>query len=192
MSGLKSVARKQSKTSLDLRQTGEAAAQQMKEKSLSPSTDETKSQGNMSVSSPSEKLSTVSSNTTQDDHLFSNLKTDQQFYLTYHQQSLNHNYYFFKQDLASFVHDTLIKAALSYDPLLYAVVGFSAFHYALSQPDGKITDFLKYYNKSVSLLRKALSSGRKHTDSTIFTILQLATFEVRYLTLKDFSDRANF
>ena len=184
MSGLKAVARKQSRSSLDQGQTGEAAAQQMKEKSLSPSTDENKSQGNMSVSSPSEKLSTVSSNTTQDDHLFSNLKTDQQFYLTYHQQSLNHYYYFFKQDLASFVHDTLIKAALSYGPLLYAIVGFSAFHYALSQPDGKITDFLKYYNKSVSLLRKDLSSGRKHTDSTIFTILQLATFEVCYFDLE--------
>lgn len=50
----------------------------------------------------------------------------------------------------------------------------------MKQPDGQIQDFLGYYNRSVSLLRKSLASGQRHTDATLLTILQLATIEVRY------------
>ena len=71
---------------------------------------------------------------------------------------------------------------MNYEPLLYAVVGFAAFHSTLKKHNGKIQDFLGYYNKSVSLLRKSLSSGQRHTDATMMTILQLAAFEVRFGT----------
>ena len=62
--------------------------------------------------------------------------------------------------------------------LLYAVVGFAAFQLTVTRSDGKIQDFLGYYNTSVSLLRKSLVENQKHTDATMLTILQLATFEV--------------
>ncbi|TAQ84082.1 hypothetical protein B7494_g7590 [Chlorociboria aeruginascens] len=67
-------------------------------------------------------------------------------------------------------------AALGDEALLYAIVGFSAFHHTL-QSDGKITDFLQYYNKSVSLLLRTLKRGDYNPTSTILAILQLATVE---------------
>lgn len=43
---------------------------------------------------------------------------------------------------------------------------------------GRMQDFLGYYDKSVSLLRKSLAGGQIYTDGTFLTTLQLATFEV--------------
>lgn len=48
----------------------------------------------------------------------------------------------------------------------------------MRRPDGKIQDYLGYYNKSVSLLIKSLGMNTR-TDAAMLTILQLATFEVR-------------
>lgn len=109
---------------------------------------------------------------------FSHLARDLQFFLDYHQNYLTHHHYFFKHDSGHFLHTTFLELALKSDPLLYAVVGFAAFHHTLRKQNGKIQDFLHYYNKSVSLLRKSLQSGKKNTDATLLTILQLATFEV--------------
>lgn len=108
----------------------------------------------------------------------SNLPQDQSYYLEYLQTNITHHHYFFRNDANYFLHNILIECALSYEPLLYAVVGFAAFHATLKKSDGKIQDFLGYYNRSVSLLRKSLASGQTHTDATLLTILQLASFEV--------------
>ncbi|KAL9005401.1 MAG: hypothetical protein Q9188_001843 [Gyalolechia gomerana] len=107
----------------------------------------------------------------------SNLPQDQSYYLEYLQTNITHHHYFFRNDANYFLHNILIECALSYEPLLYAVVGFAAFHATLKKNDGKIQDFLGYYNRSVSLLRKSLASGQTHTDATLLTILQLASFE---------------
>lgn len=168
---------KHGKHSLYQKRIGRPLGGQSKGKSLSPSIDESRSQGEASVFS-SGKLSTTPSSTLQDGFSFSRLKSDQQFYLNYHRQFINYGHYFFKHDPSGFLQNELIRAALAYDPLLYALVGFSAFHFALAQGNGKLTDFLGYYNKSMSLLRKELQSSREPTESTIFTILLLATFEV--------------
>ncbi|KAL8815435.1 MAG: hypothetical protein Q9223_005423 [Gallowayella weberi] len=80
-------------------------------------------------------------------------------------------------DANYFLHHILIEQALTYEPLLHAVIGFAAFHATLGNPNGKIQDFLGYYNRSVSLLLKSLTSGQKHTDATLLTILQLAAIE---------------
>ncbi|KAL8731420.1 MAG: hypothetical protein Q9166_003395 [cf. Caloplaca sp. 2 TL-2023] len=90
---------------------------------------------------------------------------------------MTYHHYFFRHDANYFLHHILIEQALSYEPLLHAVTSFAAFQAALGKPDGKIQDFLGYYNRSVSLLRKSLASGQKHTDATLLTILQLATIE---------------
>lgn len=178
LSNLKAATRKQSRTTLNQKRAGTQSEERTKEKSMSPSTEETKSHGESATFSPASKASATSNSTSHDDLLWSRLKSQHQFYLSYHQRSINHCHYFFKHDHERFLSSGLLNFALSYEPLLYAVLGFSAFHYALHQQNGKISEFLSLYNKSMSLLRRDLQNGRKHTDATILTILQLATFEV--------------
>lgn len=144
------------------------------ESSLSPPTDTSSAHG---LDKP-EKSSSVSTVASQEDKPWSHLPKDLQFYLEYHKTQLTYHHYFFKHDANHFLHHILIESALIYDPLLYAVAGFAAFQSTVKRPNGKIQDFLGYYNKSVSLLRKSLRDNQKHTDATMLTILQLATFEV--------------
>ncbi|KAL8869420.1 MAG: hypothetical protein Q9174_004284, partial [Haloplaca sp. 1 TL-2023] len=98
-------------------------------------------------------------------------------YLEYLRNHLSYHHYFFRNDANYFVRHILIEQALSYEPLLQAVVGFAAFHETMRKPNRKIQDFLGFYNSSVSLLRKSLINGEKHTEATLLTILQLATIE---------------
>lgn len=71
-----------------------------------------------------------------------------------------------------------MRLAMEYEPLLYAVVTFAAYHYSVSHPDGKLYTFLKYYDHSVTLLLSSLKSGEVYHDAMLLTVLQLATFEV--------------
>ena len=151
------------------------------ENSLSPSTEASSAQASAWSVKP-EKSSSVSTDISQEDRAWSHLSQDLQFYLEYHTTHLNYHHYFFKHDANHFLHKILVEHALQYDPLLYAVVGFAAFQLTVTRADGKIQDFLGYYNKSVSLLRKSLVENQKHTDATMLTILQLATFEVRWIS----------
>ena len=150
------------------------------ENSLSPSTEASSALASAEWSIKPEKSSSVSTDVSQEDRAWSHLSQDLQFYLEYHTTHLNYHHYFFKHDANHFLHKILVEHALQYDPLLYAVVGFAAFQLTVTRADGKIQDFLGYYNKSVSLLRKSLVENQKHTDATMLTILQLATFEVRW------------
>ena len=84
-----------------------------------------------------------------------------------------------KMDASNFLKTLFLEFALKNEALLYGVVGFSAFHRTLHNPDGKIQDFLQYYNLSVSVLLKSLRKGEERTTGTILAILQLATIEVR-------------
>lgn len=174
------VSRKKSQRTLQ--QVRRASSSTAKEKSLSPSTDDlsaiSKSRSTSTTFNGSGKLSSVSPVESQDLSGFSNLPREMQYYLNYHQQYINYHHYFFKHDASHFVNTTLLELALEYDPLLYAVVGFAAYHMTVRKPNGKVQDFLGYYNRSVQLLLKSLQDDQKHTDATILTILQLAAFEV--------------
>jgi len=110
---------------------------------------------------------------------WSHLPPDLQFYLTYFYENLTYLHYSLKFDSTNFLKTRFIGAALRNEALLYAVVGFSAFQRTLHNPEGKIQDFLQYYNKSVSNLLKSLKKGERHDNGTILAILQLATIEVR-------------
>ena len=112
---------------------------------------------------------------------WSHLPTDLQFYLTYFYENVTQFHYSLKSDPASFLKTLFIDAALRNDALLHAVVGFSAFQCTLHNPNGRIQDFLQYYNKAVSLLLNSLKRGEKHGTGTLLAILQLATIEVRSL-----------
>ncbi|KAJ5052061.1 uncharacterized protein L3040_001821 [Drepanopeziza brunnea f. sp. 'multigermtubi'] len=108
---------------------------------------------------------------------WSHLPLDLQLYLAYFYENITHLHYSLKTDLRDFLQTTFLEAAFRNESLLYAVVGFSAFQRTLHTPDGKIQDFLQYYNKAVSLLLNSLQRGEKHTHGTILAILQLATIE---------------
>lgn len=131
---------------------------------------------------PASSIRTMRSNSTIRSGQFlsakwSHLKPEIQTYLEYHQDNISFYYYFLKMDASDFIHTEMIDLAISYEPLLYAIVGFSAYHHTVKQPNGKLSTFLKYYSQSLSLLRKTLESGRKPTEATILTILTLGTFE---------------
>ncbi|TVY90139.1 Sterol uptake control protein [Lachnellula willkommii] len=108
---------------------------------------------------------------------WSYLPADIQFYLTYFCENINHLHYSLKHDSENFMRTQFLDAALENEALLYAIVGFSAFQRTLHNPQGRIRDFLQYYNKAVSLLLKSLKKGERHSNGTLLAILQLATIE---------------
>jgi hypothetical protein len=104
------------------------------------------------------------------------LPADIRYYLQYASTKLSCHHWGVRIDHQNFFRKTMIEVALRYDPLLYALVGFAAYHCTLEKPDGKLEDFLGYYQKSITLLRQTFR--QKATIATILTILQLATIEV--------------
>ncbi|KIW06043.1 uncharacterized protein PV09_03219 [Verruconis gallopava] len=103
------------------------------------------------------------------------LPEDIRFYLQYASTKMSHHHWGVRLDHQHFFRRTMIELALRYDPLLYAFVGFAAYHCTIEKPDGVLRDFLGYYQKSVTLLRQTFK--QKPTIATILTILQLATIE---------------
>ncbi|PKS09077.1 hypothetical protein jhhlp_003691 [Lomentospora prolificans] len=108
---------------------------------------------------------------------WSHLPADFQYYLNSFCQNITHHHYCLPNDPDRFFYSMLPNIALQDDALLNAVVGFSAYHETLTKPDGKVEDFLKYYNKSVTLLLNSLKRREPQTVATIVTVLQLATIE---------------
>ncbi len=109
---------------------------------------------------------------------WSHLPTDLQFYLAYFVDTITQYHYSLPSMSGAFLGTYFLAAALRNDAFLYALVGFSAFQRTLHNREGKLQDFLQYYNKAVSLLLHSLMKGERHSNSTILAILQLATIEV--------------
>ncbi|KAK7710121.1 hypothetical protein SLS57_008459 [Botryosphaeria dothidea] len=105
------------------------------------------------------------------------LPSDVRYYLDWFRNNITCHHYCLKYDGADFMRTTLLEIAVHNDHLLYAVVGFAAYHHTLARPNGKISDFLTYYNRSVQLLRLSLQRSQRRTPATLLTILQLATIE---------------
>lgn len=104
---------------------------------------------------------------------------DVRFFLWYARQHLSSAHYGFKIERGNFLTDVLMRAALEYEPLLYALVGFASYHYTIRKYHGKITQFTVYYNKSINLLRKSMMKSKNEcTIAILLTSLQLATIEV--------------
>lgn len=101
------------------------------------------------------------------------------FYLGYHRDHLSHRHYAFKSDSSDFLKKTFLQIAINTRPLMYAVVAFSAYHFALSGSDRTLDHFFPAYNMSIESLRSSLAEGHKHVLSNLLTILQLATIGVR-------------
>ncbi|KAI9839307.1 MAG: hypothetical protein M1819_003302 [Sarea resinae] len=146
----------------------------LNDKSPTPSTD-----GSVSLPGSYSTARTPSSNNSDPNapSKWSHLPADLRFYLNFFHKSMSHHHYSFKHDSDQWMRTTFLDIAITHDPLLYAVVGFAAYQHTLRNPNGKIQDFLGYYNKSVSLLRQSLQRNQKHTVATLLTILQLASIE---------------
>ena len=109
---------------------------------------------------------------------WSHLPQELQFYLRYFCDHITHFHYCMIDDHEDFFRTVLVGYAVQNEPLLYAVVGFAAYHHTLKNPNGRIMEFLQYYNRSVTLLLAYLKKQGKHSVATLLTILQLATIEV--------------
>ncbi|KAF2223746.1 hypothetical protein BDZ85DRAFT_273907 [Elsinoe ampelina] len=105
------------------------------------------------------------------------LPKDIRFYIKYHRDNITCDHYALKYDGTDFLKTTFLEIALSYEPLLYAITAFSAYFHTLTLPNGKLSMFLRYYDRSVQTLRESLAKSPRHSPATLLTILQLATFE---------------
>jgi hypothetical protein len=101
-----------------------------------------------------------------------------QFYLSYFYDNITHYHYCAVNDADDFFRSILPGLAIRNEALLFAVVGFSAYHHSLRNPNGRINEFLQYYSRSVTLLLDCLKKKEKYSIGTLLTILQLATIEV--------------
>ncbi|KAH7238275.1 hypothetical protein BKA59DRAFT_514572 [Fusarium tricinctum] len=108
---------------------------------------------------------------------WSHLPPEYQEGLSFFVENLNHFNYCIPLDSDGFFTKILPNLATCHEPLLNAVVGFSAYHITLRNPQGKLQDFLQYYNKSVTQLLGLFKRKEKPNVATLLTILQLATIE---------------
>ncbi|EHA55479.1 hypothetical protein MGG_12339 [Pyricularia oryzae 70-15] len=108
---------------------------------------------------------------------WAHLPQDVRFYLGYFCEHLTNYHYGILTDAHDFFRTILPALALENEALLYALVGFAAYHCTLRNPRGKMHQFLQYYNKSVTILLGFLKRKEDHSPATLLTILQLATIE---------------
>ncbi|KAF5632656.1 transcriptional regulatory moc3 [Fusarium tjaetaba] len=108
---------------------------------------------------------------------WSHLPPEYQQGLSFFVENLNHFNYCIPLDSDGFFTNILPNMATRHEPLLNALVGFSAYHITLRNPQGKLQDFLQYYNKSVTQLLGLFKRREKPNVATLLTILQLATIE---------------
>lgn len=122
---------------------------------------------------------------------WSHLPPDFQHYLDWFTSNITHYHFGLTYDTDDFFKTILPSVALESESLLNAIVGFAAYQVTLQNPNGKLQDFLKYYNRSVVLLLQSLRRREKPTVSTLLTILQLATVEVRSMYHEPIRERAS-
>lgn len=108
---------------------------------------------------------------------WSHLPPDYQHYLSYFVENITSFHYSISHDEENFFGRILPCLAVHHEPLLNAVVGFSAYHLTLRNPNGKLQEFLKYYNRSVTLLLESINTKQMNNVLTLVTILQLLTIE---------------
>lgn len=109
---------------------------------------------------------------------WSDLPLDYQRHLNWFDENMTHYHYGLPLDTDDFFKGILPQAARRSEPLLNALTAFAAYHQTIQNPDGKLSDFLGYYNRSIKLLLEALQTKQKHNVTTLMTILQIAQIEV--------------
>ncbi|KAJ6444519.1 C6 finger domain-containingprotein [Purpureocillium lavendulum] len=108
---------------------------------------------------------------------WSHLPPDFQHHLNYYADNITNYHYSLANDGDEFFSTIMPSLAMSFEPLLYALVGFAAYHATLENPHGQLQDFLGYYNRSVTLLLDCLKRKETNNVPVLVTILQLATID---------------
>ncbi|UNI21720.1 hypothetical protein JDV02_007680 [Purpureocillium takamizusanense] len=108
---------------------------------------------------------------------WSHLPPDFQHHLTYYVDNITNYHYSLANDGDAFFGTIMPSLAINHEPLLYALVGFSAYHATLENPNGQLQDFLGYYNRSVTLLLDCIKRKETNNVPVLVTILQLATMD---------------
>ncbi|KAM3497380.1 hypothetical protein MY10362_009269 [Beauveria mimosiformis] len=111
------------------------------------------------------------------DQNLSNLPNDYQVHLQYLYENVTAHHYSLTNDTDNFFVRGMIIEASKNRLLLNTVVAFSSYLRSTEQPDGKLGDFLLYYNRSITLLLECLKEEQTHNLPTLLSILQLATIE---------------
>ncbi|KGQ10815.1 hypothetical protein BB8028_0002g07500 [Beauveria bassiana] len=111
------------------------------------------------------------------DQNLSNLPNDYKLHLQYLYENVTPHHYSLTNDTDNFFVRGMIIEASKNRLLLNAVVAFSSYLRSTEQPDGKLGDFLLYYNRSITLLLECLKEEQTHNLPTLLSILQLATIE---------------
>lgn len=114
---------------------------------------------------------------------FRSLDQDVQWYLNYHRSHITHHHYHLTHSSRNFVSYYLIEQSLTSDSLLYAIVTFTAYHYAVAMQDSRTAVYLGYYGKALNHLAQVIANRRKMRTQTLLTVLQLANFEVCRLSV---------
>ncbi|VUC27217.1 unnamed protein product [Clonostachys rosea] len=108
---------------------------------------------------------------------WSHLPADFQYYLDWFDKNVTYFHYGVNNDVEDFFKTTLPVLAAQNEALLNALVGFAAYQATLQDPNGKLQDFLRYYNRSVTLLLTSFRRKEKNSIATLVTILQLGSIE---------------
>ncbi|KAJ6789309.1 hypothetical protein PWT90_01049 [Aphanocladium album] len=112
------------------------------------------------------------------DQNLANLPGDYQMHLQYLYENVTCHHYCLTNDSDNFFVRGMIIEASRNQLLLNAVVAFAAYLQSTEQPEGKLRDFLLYYNRSITLLLECLKQDQTHNLPTLLSILQLATIEI--------------
>ncbi|KAK8080561.1 hypothetical protein PG997_008379 [Apiospora hydei] len=106
---------------------------------------------------------------------WSHLPPDLHFYLQYFCDNMTHYSYCVVFDTDEFFMKFLPSVAVQSgnEALLYALVGFAAYHRTIQNPSGNISEFLQYYNKSEYLGDWVNLSG--HQKAALQILMQLYT-----------------
>ncbi|KAF2763125.1 hypothetical protein EJ05DRAFT_495962 [Pseudovirgaria hyperparasitica] len=105
------------------------------------------------------------------------ITSDMRFYLDYYKNNITCHHYAMKYDAEHFYTKTLLEMTQKNAALLYAIVGFAAYHHTLGKPNGKLAGFLKYYHESEVLgdwgnLKGHINAAR-HILTTLYTPVEM-------------------
>ena len=164
--------------SQDLRDSSNTPASTL-DQSTSPSTEASSTVPPAMRQSLSRRSSAQATKTTTSTRVSSHTPKDVQFYLNYFKEHITHHHYSLKRDSHNFLKGDFMFHVMRHEPLKYAVAGYAAYFHTISQPDGRMSTFLQFYNESVSRLRLSIAQQKKQGLATFLTILQLASIEVR-------------
>jgi len=108
------------------------------------------------------------------------------FFLSYHRQNINYGRYFWYSDPHQFIKESLLDLTKQSESLQYAVAAFSALIYSI-QVDQRMKRFtFLFYSKAIQELQQVINSSSINSEAsmytTVATILELASIEVRYIT----------